>query len=44
MEVATVCVGMRQDIANADLSAVLTEELEEEVRQAAEISMGTEVL
>ena len=42
-KMVTVYVGMRQDIADADLSGVITEELEEEVRQAAEISMGTEV-
>ena len=35
--------GLRENIATADLESVLTEELEEEVRQAAEISMGTEV-
>ena len=35
--------GMRKNIADADLESVLTEDLEEEVRQAAEISMGTEV-
>ena len=39
-----VCVGMRSEISEADLSKVLPEEVEEEVRQAAEISMGTEVL
>ena len=37
------CVGMRSEISEADLSKVLPEEVEEEVRQAAEISMGTEV-
>ena len=35
--------GVRADISKADLSSVLTEEMEEEVRAAAEISMGTEV-
>ena len=39
-----VCVGLRSEISEADLSKVLPEEVEEEVRQAAEISMGTEVL
>ena len=39
-----VCVGMRSEISEADLSKILPEEVEEEVRQAAEISMGTEVL
>ena len=39
------CVlGLRSEISEADLSKVLPEEVEEEVRQAAEISMGTEVL
>ena len=37
-----VCVGLRSEIGEADLSEVLPEEVEEEVRQAAEISMGTE--
>ena len=35
--------GMRQNISSADLSDILPEEVEEEVREAAEISMGTEV-
>ena len=35
--------GLKENIATADLESVLPEELEEEVRQAAEISMGTEV-
>ena len=35
--------GVRSGIAAADLSSVLPEEVEEEVREAAEISMGTEV-
>ena len=39
-----VCVGLRIEISEADLSKILPEEVEEEVRQAAEISMGTEVL
>lgn len=37
------CTGMRSGISEVDFSAVLSEEVEEEVRQAAEISMGTEV-
>ena len=37
------CIGMRSEISEADLSKILPEEVEEEVRQAAEISMGTEV-
>ena len=36
-------LGMRGQIAEADLSSVLEEEKEEEVRAAAEVSMGTEV-
>lgn len=36
-------IGMRQGISNSDLSTVLPEEVEEEVREAAEISMGTEI-
>ena len=39
-----MCVGLRSEISEADLSKILPEEVEEEVRQAAEISMGTEVL
>ena len=39
-----MCVGMRSEISEANLSKILPEEVEEEVRQAAEISMGTEVL
>lgn len=35
--------GIRSGIAAADLSSVLPEEVEEEVREAAEVSMGTEV-
>ena len=38
--VLCVCVGLRSEISEADLSKVLPEEVEEEVRQAAEISMG----
>lgn len=36
-------IGLRTDISGADLSTVLPEEVEEEVREAAEISMGTEI-
>lgn len=36
-------IGMRGDIGDAELSAVLEEEVEEEVRAAAEVSMGTEI-
>ena len=35
--------GLRAGIASVDLSEALPEEIEEEVREAAEISMGTEV-
>ena len=35
--------GHRTDVENADVSGVVPEETEEEIRQAAEISMGTEV-
>uniref|UniRef100_A0A8D0E5V6 Nucleolar protein 58 n=1 Tax=Salvator merianae TaxID=96440 RepID=A0A8D0E5V6_SALMN len=36
-------IGDRKNFASADLSEVLPEEIEEEVKAAAEISMGTEV-
>lgn len=36
-------LGMRTNIASADLASVLEEEVEEEVRAAAEVSMGTEI-
>ncbi len=36
-------LGMRGQIVKADLASVLEEELEEEVRAAAEVSMGTEI-
>ncbi|KAJ3380567.1 Nucleolar protein 58 [Entophlyctis sp. JEL0112] len=36
-------MGMRENAATVDLSAVLPEELEKEVKDAAEISMGTEI-
>lgn len=34
---------MRHKAANTDLSSILTEEIEKEVKEAAEISMGTEI-
>ena len=36
-------LGMRGQIVKADLASVLEEEMEEEVRAAAEVSMGTEI-
>ncbi len=36
-------IGMRGNIESCDLSEILPEEVEEEVRAAAEVSMGTEV-
>ncbi|CAG0879416.1 unnamed protein product [Cyprideis torosa] len=36
-------IGMRSTIESADLSGVLPEEVEEEVKNVAEISMGTEI-
>nr|CDJ89120.1 NOP5 and NOSIC and Pre-mRNA processing ribonucleoprotein domain containing protein [Haemonchus contortus] len=36
-------IGMRQNAINTDLSAVLPEELEEKVKEEAEISMGTDI-
>ena len=36
-------LGMRANISSADLASVLEEGLEEEVRAAAEVSMGTEI-
>uniref|UniRef100_A0A182RFT9 Nucleolar protein 58 n=1 Tax=Anopheles funestus TaxID=62324 RepID=A0A182RFT9_ANOFN len=36
-------VGMRDNIADTDLSDILMEELEQKVKEAAEISMGTEI-
>jgi len=36
-------LGIRFDVAEANLSEFLTEEIETEVRQAAEISMGSEI-
>ncbi|KAH8175399.1 snoRNA binding domain, fibrillarin domain-containing protein [Sarocladium implicatum] len=36
-------VGMRQNVTNSDLSDILPEELETAIKEAAEISMGTEI-
>ena len=36
-------MGFRTNCSNTDFSDILPEELEEEVKEAAEISMGTEV-
>ena len=36
-------LGMRENIANVDLAEVLPEELEEEFKELAMVSMGTEV-
>lgn len=36
-------IGMRHNASTTDLSGILPEELEKEVKQAAEISMGTEI-
>ena len=36
-------IGRKDNIAEADLSSVLPEEVEQEVRDQAEISMGSEV-
>ena len=38
-----VKVGMRTNVADSDLSEILPEELEAAVKEAAEISMGTEI-
>ena len=38
-----ISLGLRSNIQNIDLSDTLPEEVEEEVKAAAEISMGTEV-
>ncbi|KAF4948669.1 hypothetical protein FSARC_13676 [Fusarium sarcochroum] len=38
-----LAVGMRTDIADSDLSEILPEEIEESIKAAAEISMGTEI-
>ena len=37
-------VGMRTSIADSDLSDILPEELEASIKEAAEISMGTEIM
>ena len=37
------CVGERVQAASCDLSEILPEEVEQEVKEAAEISMGTEM-
>ena len=36
-------IGVRGQIESCDLSAILPEEVEEEVRSSAEVSMGTEI-
>lgn len=36
-------VGMRENMINTDLSDILPEDVEEKVKEAAEISMGTEI-
>ncbi|CAH1102061.1 unnamed protein product [Psylliodes chrysocephalus] len=36
-------IGTRENTANSDLSDILPEEVEEKVKEAAEISMGTEI-
>ena len=36
-------VGQRTNFHNSDLSAIIPEEIEKEVKEAAEISMGTEI-
>jgi len=36
-------IGMRHKTAGTDLSGILTEDIEKEVKEAAEISMGTEI-
>jgi len=36
-------VGTRENMANSDLSDILPEDVEEKVKEAAEISMGTEI-
>ncbi|KAM0556063.1 hypothetical protein ACHAPJ_006048 [Fusarium lateritium] len=38
-----LAVGMRTNIADSDLSEILPEEIEESIKAAAEISMGTEI-
>lgn len=36
-------IGIRDNIVNSDLSDILPEELEKQVKEAAEVSMGTEI-
>ncbi len=36
-------MGMRENAKNTDLSDILPEDIEEKVKEAAEISMGTEI-
>ena len=36
-------IGMKDQTKNTDLSEILTEEIERDVKDAAEISMGTEI-
>ena len=36
-------MGMRENAKNTDLSDVLPEDIEQKVKEAAEISMGTEI-
>ena len=36
-------IGMRHNTADTDFSEILNEEIEKEVKAAAEISMGTEI-
>jgi len=36
-------IGMRHKVSSTDLSGILTEDIEKEVKEAAEISMGTEI-
>ena len=36
-------IGVKENCANIDLSAILPEEIEAEVKEMAEVSMGTEV-
>ena len=38
-----LALGFRSNMSDADLSDILPEDVEEEVKTAAEISMGTEV-
>jgi len=38
-----LCLGMRQNAKSTDFSEILPEDLEEKLKEAAEISMGTEI-